>query len=314
MPVTATPSKRQRRSERSHVSRACDPCRGRKAKCSGDKPACQTCLRSGRTCVYASDADGRSTERTARQQVELLQSRLQEFESGMSGLDDSAETRDTRANWQPFPTGRLVLSANGNLHLLPSATFYHPAHAAPAWQQILEALEPRPVPLPGYLAPYLPFPMAQDHHRQILHNAFDNLLSFGMNSFEGVFLETMEADSNSRGLYFSPMLHLCCLGVGWRYCRDRRLFAMYHDQDTPYENRGDAFIQKAADLLLDDMAAPRLSTLLSLMLLTLYHIGMLKESLATSFTGENQVPAVLILYSDGNLHRYRLQVFCVSIR
>lgn len=35
------------------VSRACNTCRGQKAKCSGQRPACQRCRQSDMTCVYS---------------------------------------------------------------------------------------------------------------------------------------------------------------------------------------------------------------------------------------------------------------------
>ena len=34
------------------VSRACDPCREQKAKCSGHQPSCQRCYATGAICVY----------------------------------------------------------------------------------------------------------------------------------------------------------------------------------------------------------------------------------------------------------------------
>ena len=44
------------------VSRACDPCREQKTKCSGQRPACQRCRESGIACLYTD----RKRERAAR--------------------------------------------------------------------------------------------------------------------------------------------------------------------------------------------------------------------------------------------------------
>lgn len=40
------------RPERARTSHACEPCRERKTKCDGERPACRRCLHTGTNCHY----------------------------------------------------------------------------------------------------------------------------------------------------------------------------------------------------------------------------------------------------------------------
>jgi hypothetical protein len=175
---------------------------------------------------------------------------------------------------QPFETGRLVLATTGNLHLSPSATFYHPAYALVEHQQI--ASDPPHAPLAGNLAPFLPFAMTAHDHRLLLDLAFDRQLDFGVNPFKEEFLAAMNKDPHARAWYYSPLLHLSVLGIGWRYCIDRDMFRMYHSGDD-FEQRGVSFADKARDLLLAEAKAPLLSTILALICQTIFNVGMVNE-------------------------------------
>lgn len=177
----------------------------------------------------------------------------------------------------PFGAGRLVLSSTGNLHLHPSATFYCPAHVIPEWRQALDTLNnTRSVPLPAYLAPYLPFHTTQAHHRKLVDLAFDCLLCFGPNPLKDKFVDSMDFDPDRRGLYFSPILHLAILGAGWRYCSDPEMLAMYYLK-SPIENRGLEYVEKARDMVLQEADTGHLSNMLALMVMTLFYVGQTKE-------------------------------------
>ena len=187
-----------------------------------------------------------------------------------------SEALEHVAEFEPFETGQLVLSSTGNLHLLPQATFYRPAYVIPEWQHTLTALISRSTPLPGYLAPYLPLPMAETHHAILIDLAFDRLLSFGPNPFRDQFVSAMNVDPDMRGLYFSPLLHLCILGVGWRYNRDPNLAALYYPNVERIQH-GDMFIERAKEMVLAEANAAHLSTIWSLFVMTLFYVGQSKE-------------------------------------
>lgn len=202
-----------------------------------------------------------------------------------------------RPDCQPFGTGRLVLSQTGNLHLYPAATFYSPAYLAPDWQKALEALVPRPPSRPGYLAPYLPFPLDPVHHRRLIDLCFDRMWSFGMNVVADKFLDEMGKDPMGRGWYFSPMAHLAVLAVGWRYFKDPAV-GMYYAQEN-VGARGNAFAQKALERLWDEVADPRLSTIFALVTLSIYYTGMQGESAednVSGWTAHSSSPVASSLY------------------
>lgn len=212
------------------------------------------------------------------------------------GQDDDPSLAD-RPDCQPFGTGRLVLSMTGNLHLYPAATFYSPAYLAPDWQKALEALVPRPPSRPGYLSPYLPFPLDPVHHRRLIDLCFDRMWSFGMNIVADKFLDEMAKDPMGRGYYFSPMAHLAVLAVGWRYFKDPAV-SMYYAQEN-VGARGNAFAQRAIEHLWDEVADPRLSTIFALITLSIYHTGMQRESVeghVSGATAHSSSPVASSLY------------------
>lgn len=147
---------------------------------------------------------------------------------------------------------------------------------APDWEKALEALIAGPVNRPGYLAPYLPFPLAPEHHTALIDLCFSHMLSFGMNSFKDKFITEMRQDPMGKTAYFSPMLHLAVLGVGFRYFRDPEGVGMYYSGEGA-SNRGEVFIEKAMTMVMDEVRDPRLSVILGLLLLCGYNVGVMKE-------------------------------------
>ncbi|OWZ73110.1 hypothetical protein AYX14_01363 [Cryptococcus neoformans] len=298
---TGPTSRRNRNSER--ITRACSFCKTRKIRCTGELPKCRNCQRHGKACVYRTEMDRRATDRTAQLKIDELQSRVQELESILAAQRNDIHTSSLASSshifpnclpsrgrlsqegideMDPFETGRLVLSSTGNLHLHPSATFYCPAHVIPEWRQALDTLgNTRSVALPAYLAPYLPFHTTQGHHRKLVDLAFDCMLCFGPNPLKDKFLDSMDFDPDRRGLYFSPILHLTILGIGWRYCTDPEMLAMYYAK-SPIENRGSEYVDKARDMVMQEADTGQLSNMLALMVMALFYVGQSKDTMAGS--------------------------------
>ena len=150
----------------------------------------------------------------------------------------------------------------------------------PEWQAYVESLVvARQTPLPGHLASYIPIPMSQSHHAYLVDRAFDTILSFGFNPFKDRFVEVLNTDPDSRGHWFSPVLHICVLGLGWRYCQDETMKAMYYPT-TERDKQGDLFMDKARDMIMSDAQRPCIATIWASFCMSLYYVGTLKESLA----------------------------------
>ncbi|WVQ82905.1 hypothetical protein IAT38_005041 [Cryptococcus sp. DSM 104549] len=277
------PNRQRRHNDRKNATRACEYCRGRKTRCTGESPRCLACQKQGRTCVYPVEVDKRATDRTAILKIEQLQARVQELEIILSATKSAslafASPTTHAPEFDPFQTGCLILSSTGNLHLHPSATFYQPASLIPEWETALQSLPKRRVPLPGYLASYLPFPMMAEHHARLIDFAFEGLLSFGAAPFKDRFVQGMNLDPDVHGLYFSPILHLCVLGIGWRYCQDLDVISMYYPGTDP-TLRGDDFMDMARDMVLKESNSVQLSNILSAFFLALYYVGCHKDSMS----------------------------------
>ncbi|KAG5367096.1 putative transcriptional regulatory protein [Yarrowia sp. B02] len=63
------------------VSRACEPCRKRKTRCDGQRPACNNCLGSGRDCMYTEVVHKRKAKVAKESNARSSKSRLDRIES-----------------------------------------------------------------------------------------------------------------------------------------------------------------------------------------------------------------------------------------
>ncbi|KAJ5982697.1 transcriptional regulator family: Fungal Specific TF [Penicillium sp. IBT 35674x] len=70
------------------VPRACESCRQRKTKCSGDTPVCRQCQILNGTCLYPLT----STEKVKRQ-VKKLSEKVQDYENALKSLENLVDTR-----------------------------------------------------------------------------------------------------------------------------------------------------------------------------------------------------------------------------
>ena len=214
--------------------------------------------------------------------MEELQRELSALKRGAGMSHDPSSAPDVESappGWMPFQSGQLVLSPNGSLHLAPHATFYHPAFLSPpAAGTCASSTGHAPG---GHLAPYLPFHMDKHDHDRILGYAHDCMLAFGMNRFKSTFMAAVERDVSATGPsnpYFSPVLHLCCLGVGWRYERNRGVHERYQwESGDAFETRGQIFIKRARQMVVDRSDSPDLAMIIALQMLALYHVGMVSE-------------------------------------
>ncbi|KAL5049581.1 hypothetical protein BDW71DRAFT_151071 [Aspergillus fruticulosus] len=98
-----------KRSHRQHVSRACEACRQKKTKCTGEKAGCRNCVGTSVPCNYT---DGKR-EKTKKHMAELVK-RVEVLENAMNGLStkygvpvEELVNRGTKAHAQNTNGGSL---------------------------------------------------------------------------------------------------------------------------------------------------------------------------------------------------------------
>ena len=85
-PVTETQATKRKR-----LTQACDACRKKKVKCSGNKPSCNNCTRLGVTCTYLPSTRKRGPRVGL---VESLEKRLLQMEKLLQPLKDQGVVDD----------------------------------------------------------------------------------------------------------------------------------------------------------------------------------------------------------------------------
>ncbi|CAG8496145.1 20004_t:CDS:2 [Rhizophagus irregularis] len=89
--------------KRKRLTQACDACRKKKVKCSGDKPSCNNCTRLGTTCTYLPSTRKRGPRVGL---VESLEKRLQQMEKLLQPLKEQGIV-DTPEDKKPIKKPRL---------------------------------------------------------------------------------------------------------------------------------------------------------------------------------------------------------------
>src|ERR1043165_9263009 len=112
-PVTETQATKRKR-----LTQACDACRKKKVKCSGDKPSCNNCSRLGITCTYLPSTRKRGPRVGL---VESLEKRLQQMEKLLQPLkeqrivtdvEDKKPAKKLRLNSQDSETNNSDIPIN----------------------------------------------------------------------------------------------------------------------------------------------------------------------------------------------------------
>ncbi|BEJ11392.1 hypothetical protein CspHIS471_0108140 [Cutaneotrichosporon sp. HIS471] len=249
---------------RMNISQACESCRKRKARCSGDRPACIACTKQGRECNYSEGGDKRRSEPTKRStspsaSASEASSIVREDVMVLTPLGDALEERDDKQD--PWGVGELVLSDKGNLHSNPEATLYRPV--------AVRLARPHPPEGPAHYLPcsatYLPIPLDTEQHRLLVELAFTYGLNFGMNAWKMLFIESMM--KAVRNPFYSPALHMAIVANGLRYCRDPAVYGRYLSEGQGNDDRGLLFLNAARREVEKESANPMLSTILALLLI-----------------------------------------------
>ncbi|KAJ7217064.1 hypothetical protein GGX14DRAFT_601899 [Mycena pura] len=164
---------------RRRAMQACDKCRYRKTKCSGDHPVCGRCAVRGLVCHYSG---GERVRRLAKARLQTAAS-SPAFDSNFPAGMHAPTTKQEEAvdRFMPYPLGYDYATH-------PYHSQYHPEgpmhHKCPSSQTTLPSINPRGRPqlsrtsLPQVIMRPEQFPLAphlQEHHvrREQRHSAFE---------------------------------------------------------------------------------------------------------------------------------------------
>lgn len=185
------------------------------------------------------------------------------------------------ANWaeiQPFNIGTLKLASTGELCLDHEASFFKAAHVATTQNPVAPSLPLHSTtPNLPHEASHLPFPLTIETHQDLLDRSFAYSISFLMAPFQDYFETAMHANCQQPSLYYSPSLHLICLGLGSRHITDEAVWNNCAASNYLFDMRGQDFIDQARLYLEMEMHSPTLSTIIAMLLLTIYLLGTKQE-------------------------------------
>ncbi|OAP58916.1 hypothetical protein AYL99_06213 [Fonsecaea erecta] len=153
LPISRSSNSAWEKPERARTSHACEPCRERKTKCDGSRPACRRCLHTGTTCYYGygkgwrkrkTAEDLTATSRRLARYESLLNEILPMVSPEVRALIEEARDNDTAASNNGSETAETE-----QLLLPPALLKTEPSMPGSGGRIIL----PLPVPSPHVPAP-----------------------------------------------------------------------------------------------------------------------------------------------------------------
>lgn len=153
------------------------------------------------------------------------------------------------------------------------------------------------ITVPAHEAPYLPGPLEPTNHLRLLDFFFAYTPTFGMYNFKVQFMVSMQTDPMREHFYFSPLLHLVCLGIGSRY-ELGRISPNTWNSSQEYSQRGEVFTERARAMINSETESPSLGTIIALIFLSIYCFAMMNDQSAS-----NYFAIAVFLVQDFRLHR-----------
>ncbi|KAI0638725.1 hypothetical protein C8Q77DRAFT_1028 [Trametes polyzona] len=129
---------------RLRTAQACEKCRIRKAKCSGDHPTCQRCLSRGLQCEYAPERKMRGPNKQKRKSISQKHAEPEPTDERRNSIASVSSTISSSSDTSAFdaPAGDASIAVppahGGRAHTRPSS------RASPMQQSPLRTEAPRP--------------------------------------------------------------------------------------------------------------------------------------------------------------------------
>ncbi|CAI7637055.1 unnamed protein product [Penicillium glandicola] len=285
MSAPADEHARRKRPGRKYTSRACETCRQRRAKCDGVRPSCSRCLDRGVQCEYSTAEDGRQP--APKSYVVMLRNRIELLERVLHthGIDPDAAIQlmakngEPNTEWSPACSnvddlcttfaGTLTLDESLNFDQDGEVRYFGPtnspneeAHQSEgpytrtgetSLNESIDSSEENFIPEDGLRS-----------HLIDLYFEWEQPWLQMVN--EKLFRESMK----DGGRYFSPLLLNCILALGSRYCDRIEVRSDPNDSNTA----GKMFLEKAEELIRNDLRWPKITTIQSLAIMGMAYIAM----------------------------------------
>ncbi|OTB13431.1 hypothetical protein K445DRAFT_319980 [Daldinia sp. EC12] len=299
VPTTATTT-----TKRKNITKACEECRRRRAKCDGGQPSCSRCLKRCIPCRYSNKADGRQP--APRSYVTLLQNRIKLLEAVLLAhnidVDQSIhQLSQNNPNWMAEQNatvstaessdvadlseelrGVLTLDESLNFDQDGEIRYFGPTSGRLKFSQDTEGRDTGP----QQTSPELEgLRSTGDISRQKLNQVYQSATGYDQlndplvnhlvdlyfrweNPWNPVLNEAVFRRSwGENGKYFSPLLLNAILALGSRYSDRTEVRSDPNDPKTA----GRKFLEKAEILLYYELKWPNITTIQSLSVLSVVY-------------------------------------------
>ncbi|KAK9235283.1 fungal-specific transcription factor domain-containing protein [Lipomyces kononenkoae] len=283
------------RRRRKHISKACDECRRRRAKCDGRRPSCTPCVSRTIDCNYRAEEDGRRP--ASKAYVELLRNRIDILERTLrshsidvdaSVTEHASAGHDIKAGTSSSNFQELCASFEGALSLDASLNYdddgelryYGPASGRLEFPSCDDTREDSPDDERQHQWATAQPRLQYNHYLNIaedevkvpeeLKSHLLDLFFTWQNPWCQIVNETLFRESEAtQGRYSSPLLLSCIMAMGSRFSDDPQLRTDPEDPNTS----GVLFLEKAEVLLYYDLKWPSLTTIQSLSILSIMKVA-----------------------------------------
>ncbi|KAJ4984908.1 C6 transcription factor [Stagonosporopsis vannaccii] len=293
-----------------YVSKACEPCRQRRAKCDGQKPACSPCVNKSIDCQYSVASDGRKP--ASKSYVQLLRDRIEMLEcilrkhsididnaiaqyriehQGSSGTD-TQDSNPPAAQFEEICAafeGTLSLDESINFDADGECHYFGPTSGRLHFQALQNAS------CDDHILPHnsrcmvkgntktsrLPSARPKPSGLRIdadLQAELIDLYFIWQNPWFPVLDESLFRKDliKGNGRYLSPLLLSCVLSAGSRFS-DRP--EVRTDQQDP-NTAGDQLLEEAEALLHYDLLSPSLTTIQAVAIMVYLYVSRAADAVA----------------------------------
>ncbi|KAL4781068.1 fungal-specific transcription factor domain-containing protein [Aspergillus varians] len=285
---------------RKRVSIACTPCRKKRVKCDGQKPGCGRCADELDSCEYRHGEEKRKPP--SKQQVQALHARIEDLEAQLREYrtqfgplaghsfsperprDSAAVQSPSEALKSPNPTddiadllGGLSLGEGNQLRYFGSRS-----HLSLIEQQLDtkgHASLNTSISENNRQNPPLHIPLRPETQEELLQSFWKWQNAWQYLVHKQVFLTSL-ANGGQDG-YCTQLLLLSIMALAARYFDIRETRS---NSDNP-RTAGDGLARQAKELLMEEMEAPRISTVIAAALISLKEMAANKEPAGWTYIG-----------------------------